>query len=88
MSVDARKEYISAIQCLAEKPSQTNQTEFPGARSRWDDLAVGHVLNVQNVHRSPWLAVWHRHYVWLLEQMLRQECGYTHGTESLIFLLT
>ncbi|KAF2161906.1 hypothetical protein M409DRAFT_69436 [Zasmidium cellare ATCC 36951] len=79
MSVESRKEYISALYCLKDKPAQTNQDDFPGARTRWDDFAVGHLINVMSVHRSPWLAVWHRHYNWRLERALREECGYTGG---------
>ncbi|KAK4498915.1 hypothetical protein PRZ48_009425 [Zasmidium cellare] len=79
MSVESRKEYISALYCLKDKPAQTNQDDFPGARTRWDDFAVGHLINVMSVHRSPWLAVWHRHYNWRLERALREECGYSGG---------
>ncbi|USW54603.1 Putative tyrosinase copper-binding domain, di-copper centre-containing domain superfamily [Septoria linicola] len=31
------------------------------------------------VHRSPWLLAWHRHFLWVFERTLRDECGYTGG---------
>lgn len=88
MSAEAQKEFISALRCLKSKPGKTDQGEFPGARSRWDDIVVGHLLNVMSVHRSPWLGVWHRHYLWVLERALREECGYTGGAHSQSVRLT
>ncbi|EME79543.1 uncharacterized protein MYCFIDRAFT_120322, partial [Pseudocercospora fijiensis CIRAD86] len=79
LSVAARKEYLSALRCLKNRPGKTSTSAYPGARGRWDDLAVAHLINVQSIHRSPLLAVWHRHYIWQLERALREECGYEGG---------
>ncbi|KAF2209454.1 hypothetical protein CERZMDRAFT_61170 [Cercospora zeae-maydis SCOH1-5] len=78
----AKQDYFRALHCLKNMPGQTDQNEYtgiPGARSRWDDFTVAHLLNVNDVHRSPWLAVWHRHYIWQLEKALQDECGYQYG---------
>jgi tyrosinase len=80
MTADAQKEFLAALHCLKELPPQSNQTQYPGVRSRFDDFTVAHLINVGTVHRSPWLAAWHRHFTWRLEQALREECGYKHGT--------
>ncbi|KXS97835.1 hypothetical protein AC579_8562 [Pseudocercospora musae] len=79
MSKQARLDYLSALHCLKNRPGMTSHSAFPGARGRWDDLAVAHLINVQSIHRSPWLSVWHRHYTWRLELALREECGYEGG---------
>lgn len=80
MTTEAKQDYISALHCMKRLPSQTSRRDFPGARSRFDDFAVAHLINTETVHRSPWLAIWHRHYVWTLEQTMREECGYQYGT--------
>jgi tyrosinase len=49
----------------------------PGARSRYDDLIVAHVLQTTKIHNSGFLLPWHRELVWQIEQALRNECGYT-----------
>lgn len=79
MTDDARQDYLSAIQCLKKLPSQTNRDEYPGVRSRWDDFTIAHAINTGIVHRSPWLPVWHRQYVWAFETALRDECNYQFG---------
>lgn len=79
MSKEARLDYLSALHCLKNKPGRTSDSAYPGAHGRWDDLVVAHLINVQSVHRSPWLSVWHRHYTWRLERALREECGYQGG---------
>lgn len=82
MNKAARLEYFRALHCLKEKPGRTDRTKYPGARSRWDDFTIAHMLNVERVHRSPWLAIWHRQYTWALEQALRDECGYKWGMSN------
>lgn len=82
MSSEAKQDYLRAIHCLKELPGKTDrneQTGVPGARSRWDDFTVAHMRNVNDVHRSPWLAVWHRHFVATLEKAMQEECGYKYG---------
>ncbi|KAI5357450.1 Putative tyrosinase copper-binding domain, di-copper centre-containing domain superfamily [Septoria linicola] len=79
MTSEAKKDYLAALQCLKTRPSRTNRDDFPGVRSRFDDFTVAHLLNTGTVHRSPWLAVWHRHYIWRFERALIEECGYKHG---------
>ncbi|KAF1823321.1 Di-copper centre-containing protein [Dissoconium aciculare CBS 342.82] len=77
LSAKERREYISAVQCLARLPSKTSRSLAPGARSRYDDFIVGHSLYTTVIHNSGYLLPWHREMVFQLEQALRNECGYT-----------
>jgi hypothetical protein len=45
-----RRNYIDAIKCLHSKPALTPATVAPGARSRFDDFVVTHVLQTYSVH--------------------------------------
>lgn len=76
---DERRAYISAVHCLHEKPSKTDPAISSGARNRFDDFAVAHILNMYDVHFSPNLLFWHRHFLWEFEQALKNECGYEGG---------
>lgn len=79
MTDEARKDYLSAIQCLKKLPTQENRDKYPGVRSRYDDFTIAHAINTGEVHRSPWLPVWHRQYTFAFETALRDECGYKYG---------
>ncbi|CZT20790.1 uncharacterized protein RCC_06648 [Ramularia collo-cygni] len=80
MTESAREDYLTAIQCLKDLPPQTSQTEkYPGVQNRYDDFTIAHAINTGTVHRSPWLPIWHRHYIYAFEKALREECGYAHG---------
>lgn len=70
-------DFIAAVKCLQGKPSQTPKGVNENARNRWDDFTVAHVLNTPQIHWSGLLLPWHRHFVWTLEQTLRNECGYS-----------
>lgn len=73
-----RKSYIAAVHCLASKqPGLTDRNLVPGARSRYDDFVVSHIQNALLVHFSGAFLPYHRRFVWLYEQALRSECGYT-----------
>ena len=77
MSRSARREYISAVKCLAGLPSQMDPAKAPGARSRYDDFQAAHILQTTFVHGTGSFFAWHRHLVWLYETALREECGYS-----------
>ena len=36
-----------------------------------------HIKQLYQIHFSPWLFLWHRQMLWLIEQELRDKCGYT-----------
>lgn len=79
MSSNERRDYITACKCLHDAPAKTPKDIAPGAQTRWDDFVVAHILASDTVHRSPWLLAWHRHFLWVFERTLRDECDYTGG---------
>lgn len=72
---DADKQaFIDAIKCLTKKPKSGN---FPGATSRYEDLVSLHQSLTPKIHGNDFFLLWHRYYIWVFEDMLRTECGYT-----------
>ncbi|KAF2126639.1 Di-copper centre-containing protein [Dothidotthia symphoricarpi CBS 119687] len=68
--------YIDAVKCLHQKPALTPAAIASGAKSRYDDFVVTHVLQTNWVHGNFNFLSWHRYYIWAYEQLLRNECGY------------
>jgi tyrosinase len=58
------------------RPSLNNNTEVPGARSRYDDLVAVHMNQTLAIHGTANFLSWHRYFTWVYEQALRDECGY------------
>ncbi|KAI0878767.1 hypothetical protein GGS24DRAFT_516569 [Hypoxylon argillaceum] len=77
MSEAQRQEYTGAINCLLKLPPQSDKTRFPGALSRYDDFVAFHMTHAMQLHDNMHLFGAHKYYVWLFEQALRNECGYT-----------
>lgn len=75
-----KKAYIAAVLCLIQKPSKLNPTNYPGAKSRYDDFVAVHIKNSLTIHGTGNFLSWHRYYTWAYEQSLRNECGY-NGTQ-------
>lgn len=73
LSHEERKSYIAAIQCMRSIPSIL---DLPGTKSLYDDVAAVHINATMAVHASGSFLSWHRHSLWLWEQLLRNECGY------------
>ncbi|KAF3052247.1 hypothetical protein E8E11_011198 [Didymella keratinophila] len=71
-----RLDYINAVNCLARKPAKTPAAIAAGAKSRYDDFVVTHILQTMNIHGTGNFLAWHRYYTWAYEQVLRNECGY------------
>ncbi|KAF2189202.1 Di-copper centre-containing protein [Zopfia rhizophila CBS 207.26] len=76
LSKDERKEYIRAVQCLLKEPSKLSATQYPGAKSRFDDFVVIHMNMTPSVHATANFLHWHRYYIWAYETALRNECKY------------
>jgi tyrosinase len=72
-----RKAYTDAVRCLMEQPSQLDPTIYPAAINKYFDYAVVHVNRTALVHLSGFFSTWHRYFLWLYEEDLRQTCGYT-----------
>ncbi|TIA69707.1 hypothetical protein E3P89_03067 [Wallemia ichthyophaga] len=73
MSKQHRKEYISALQCMMQKPSTVEETNVS---SHYADINYTHQFPGQAIHFVAQFLPWHRHYVYTYHQELK-ECGYT-----------
>ncbi|KAH8668543.1 hypothetical protein BX600DRAFT_435074 [Xylariales sp. PMI_506] len=71
-----RRDYIDAVLCMQRKPSILSQEEVPGAKTRFDDFSAIHINQTLSIHLSGIFLSWHRNFVWLWEEALRNECGY------------
>ena len=71
-----RKAYTDAVLCLMHQPSQLDQAQYPSAINRYFDYAVIHVNRTSQVHISGYFTTWHRYFVHLYEEDLRNLCGY------------
>ena len=83
-----RSAYITAELCLMATPSTLN---VRGAQTRWDDLHWNHIVQAHVMHDVVSVLVrtgarltfkghflpWHRYYIVIHANMLRDECGYT-----------
>lgn len=77
LSVEQREEYVAAVKCLMKKPPKADKIRFPGALSRFDDFVAYHMTHAMQLHDNYHLFGSHKYFVWLYEQALRNECGYT-----------
>lgn len=68
--------YIHGVQCLMRQPSQYPSGVVPAATSRWLDFTAAHIEQTLNIHFSGLLLPWHRHFLYLVEDALHQDCGY------------
>lgn len=76
MSKPERKEYIKAVQCLRQLPSQSDPVAVPGARTRYDDFVAVHINNTRTIHATGNFLTYHRYLVALYEDALINECSY------------
>ncbi|KAH7009582.1 hypothetical protein EDB80DRAFT_762941 [Ilyonectria destructans] len=49
LNTEEKHKYIDAVKCLASKPSQTGNI-YEGAKSRFDDFQVTHIVNTDFIH--------------------------------------
>ncbi|OKL58516.1 hypothetical protein UA08_06306 [Talaromyces atroroseus] len=71
LSLEARENYITAIQCLSKRPSRLGLNT-----TRYDDFVYSHLNVSGDTHDAPILLPWHRLYVQRYEDALRSECDY------------
>ncbi|KAK7744004.1 hypothetical protein SLS62_010365 [Diatrype stigma] len=77
---EEKKAYIDAVKCLQSKPALTPASVAPGAKTRFDDFVATLINQTLTIHYTGNFLSWHRYFVWLYEQALREECGY-QGTQ-------
>ncbi|KAI1815113.1 Di-copper centre-containing protein [Poronia punctata] len=73
-SASDRKAFVKAISCLQGKPSRGSK--YPGSTSLYEDLASVHRGMTADIHQTAAFLVWHRYFVWVFEQLLREECSF------------
>ncbi|RHZ58008.1 tyrosinase family protein [Aspergillus thermomutatus] len=71
-----RINYIEAVQCMQQLPPVLSQEVILAARNRMDDFTAVHINYTMHIHLNGALLGWHREYLWLWEQALREDCGY------------
>ena len=57
LSDGAKKDYISAVLCLREKPSKADPAFAPGARTRYDDFVAVHINQTLSIHGTVAMAM-------------------------------
>ncbi|RKK25299.1 hypothetical protein BFJ66_g9427 [Fusarium oxysporum f. sp. cepae] len=75
LSSKEKHEYINSVKCLASKPSQTGNI-YAGAKSRFDDFQVSHIVNTDFIHYVGFFQAWHRMFIAQYEKDLRNLCCY------------
>ncbi|KAH7000636.1 hypothetical protein EDB80DRAFT_753793 [Ilyonectria destructans] len=73
MKQSEKKAYIEAELCLM---SSDPVGGFHGPKNGWDELIYIHLVQPNYIHNVGAFLPWHRLYVHLLEELLRNECGY------------
>ncbi|KAK5656979.1 hypothetical protein OQA88_3502 [Cercophora sp. LCS_1] len=76
LSIAERGEYVAAVTCLMKLPSQAPKDKYPGAISRFDDFVAYHMTHAVELHDNLHLFPAHKHFLWVYEKALREECGY------------
>jgi len=69
-----KQNFVSAIQCLMNRPSQMT---WANSRSRYEDFVALHQHLTPNVHGNAKFLIWHRYFLWTFEDVLRSECGFS-----------
>lgn len=77
MSGSDRIAYTDAVNCIMNQPSQLNATLFPGATNKFQDYAAIHIARSLNIHLSGFFLTWHRLYLQVWYNDLKNTCGYT-----------
>lgn len=77
-----KQAFVDALQCLINKPASG---KFSPAKNRYEDFVRLHQSYAPNIHsksttqQTHKFLLWHRYYVWALEQVLRDECGFNRA---------
>lgn len=69
-------DYIASIKCLQSKPAQTPKEAAPGVQTRYDDFTAVHANNTVRIHGNGVFLGWHRHFLYLYQKALKEECGF------------
>ncbi|KAF4827108.1 Tyrosinase ustQ [Colletotrichum tropicale] len=72
-----KAEYIDSTLCLMDPERSPSISQYAGSKTIWEDLQVAHVAQVQFIHRVGAFLPWHRWYMTVHENLLREHCSYT-----------
>jgi tyrosinase len=75
MSKLEQLEYLNAVECLHVLPA-TSGLMNNKPRHRFDDFLALHITLTDEIHGVGQFLPWHRRFLWVYEQALRNECGY------------
>ncbi|KAK1753572.1 hypothetical protein QBC47DRAFT_386759 [Echria macrotheca] len=75
LSPSQRKNYISSVKCMLNKPSILPAGQAPGSHSLYDDFVWVHMNQTLFIHLTGNFFTWHRHFTNTFEKEL-QKCGY------------
>ncbi|EAU83695.1 monooxygenase [Coprinopsis cinerea okayama7 len=73
LTVAERQDYIRAVKCLMSTPSTSTRR---GVVSRFDEFQACHIDLTDEVHQVGHFLAWHRHFLTLYANAMRDECGY------------
>ncbi|KAG4415768.1 hypothetical protein IFR04_011068 [Cadophora malorum] len=76
LSAKERIAYTDAVLCFQAKSPLTPMDQIPGVRSRYDDFVGTHINQTLTIHYTGTFLAWHRYFLWVYEESLRNECGY------------
>ncbi|KAJ7098253.1 tyrosinase [Mycena epipterygia] len=71
---DKKSQYIKAVKCLQALPAQGL---IKAAQTRFDDFQALHINLTDEIHLVGQFLPWHRRFLNVFEETLRNECGFT-----------
>ncbi|PWY86789.1 tyrosinase [Aspergillus heteromorphus CBS 117.55] len=80
LSLDSRKEFTDAVQCLQNRPTNISaeaKKTFPGVQTRYDEFVATHINLTEYIHVNADFLAWHRYFIYTFEKALREECNYS-----------
>ncbi|EWG48604.1 hypothetical protein FVEG_08309 [Fusarium verticillioides 7600] len=77
MASGDHQSYLKAVKCLMQLPAQTG---IEGTVTRFDDMNAMHQVQAKTIHLVAQFLPFHRLYIHIYEQLLRDECGYKAPT--------
>lgn len=67
LTKDERKDYVTAMLCLMNKPPKL--TQYPGVTNRYEDFVAVHINQTLSIHGTGNFLSWHRYFTWAFEQV-------------------
>ncbi|RKK11864.1 hypothetical protein BFJ66_g5457 [Fusarium oxysporum f. sp. cepae] len=77
MAYADKESYLKAVHFLMQLPAQTG---INGSVTRFDDMNAMHQVQAKIIHLVAQFLPFHRLYLYVYEQLLREECGYKGPT--------